>query len=101
MPRKCNTGLTQREAQILDLLVRTGSPDEQVALKLGICVRTVESHLRRIMDKLDARNRTDLILIGGGFAQRAADPRSDATKIGEHVARGGAWNPASPGEYTE
>ena len=52
--------LTRRELQVLNLLA-AGRTNVQIAGRLFISEGTVKSHLRRIMDKLDASNRTDAV----------------------------------------
>jgi DNA-binding CsgD family transcriptional regulator len=52
--------LTRRELQVLNLLA-AGKTNAQIAGRLFISEGTVKSHLRRIMDKLDASNRTDAV----------------------------------------
>jgi len=51
--------LTSRERQIADL-VATGLTNQQIATKLLLSRRTVESHLARIFPKLDIRSRAAL-----------------------------------------
>ena len=48
--------LTQREKQVLELLV-TGSSNKEIAVPLGIEVRTVKAHVSRLMRKFGAKNR--------------------------------------------
>jgi DNA-binding CsgD family transcriptional regulator len=52
-------GLTSREGQIV-ALARTGSSNAEIAARLALSVRTVETHLYRAMHKLDVRDRRDL-----------------------------------------
>jgi DNA-binding CsgD family transcriptional regulator len=49
--------LTGREAEIL-AEVRRGRSNKQIALRLGISVRTVQKHLEHVYAKLDVHNRT-------------------------------------------
>lgn len=55
--------LTERERQILNLLA-TGRLYKEIADTLGIALGTVHTHIRRIYEKLHARNRTEAIRIG-------------------------------------
>jgi DNA-binding NarL/FixJ family response regulator len=48
--------LSHREEEILDL-VGEGCQDKEIAEKLHLSVRTVNAHIRRILRKLDVRNR--------------------------------------------
>jgi DNA-binding CsgD family transcriptional regulator len=52
-------GLTETERAIVRL-VAAGARNEEVADRLGISVRTVETHLSRIYQKLDLRGRVAL-----------------------------------------
>lgn len=52
--------LTPRENEVLSQLVR-GQPNKIVAHELGISPRTVEIHRASIMDKLKARNLSDIV----------------------------------------
>jgi len=52
--------LTPREREVFDQLVK-GHPNKIVAHELGISSRTVEIHRASIMDKLQARNLSDMV----------------------------------------
>jgi DNA-binding NarL/FixJ family response regulator len=54
--------LTPRERAVLDWL-RQGKSNKEVALKLRLCEATVKVHVRHIMRKLGASNRTQVALI--------------------------------------
>jgi DNA-binding NarL/FixJ family response regulator len=51
--------LTSKEREVLQLLAE-GKTNRQVAMQLGVSVKTVETHRRRIMKKLDLRNLAEL-----------------------------------------
>lgn len=53
--------LTQRQLDVLNLLVR-GQNNKQVARALGISPRTVESHRNQIMNRLNVRSLSELVL---------------------------------------
>jgi DNA-binding NarL/FixJ family response regulator len=55
-------GLTPREAEVL-LCVQQGRANKMIAYALGISEHTVKVHLRRIMRKLKATNRTEVAAI--------------------------------------
>jgi two-component system, NarL family, response regulator len=55
--------LTDREVEVLQLLAR-GRQNEEVATALGITVETVKVHVRRILGKLGAINRTQAVATG-------------------------------------
>lgn len=50
-------GLTGREQQIMQLIAE-GQTDVEIASHLTISVFTVQNHVKNILRKLDARNRT-------------------------------------------
>jgi FixJ family two-component response regulator len=54
--------LTPRERQVYDLVIR-GKKNKQIALELGATERTIKAHRHRIMEKMDARSLTELVLI--------------------------------------
>ena len=51
-------GFTQRQAQILDCL-RRGMANKLIAYELNMCESTVKIHIRNILKKLKATNRTE------------------------------------------
>jgi DNA-binding NarL/FixJ family response regulator len=51
--------LSQREREVVGLVVEGRSNDE-IAARLGISTKTVESHLRRIFERLGVASRTEL-----------------------------------------
>ncbi len=52
--------LTAREKQVVEFVVR-GYSNKETAEGLSIAVKTVESHRRRIMDRLGLRSRAELV----------------------------------------
>jgi len=54
--------LTTREVEILEF-VREGFRNQEIGARLGISLRTVESHVSRIIAKLGAASRTDAVRI--------------------------------------
>jgi two-component system response regulator DegU len=54
--------LTVREIEILEY-VREGLRNQEIGARLGISLRTVESHVSRIIAKLGAASRTDAVRI--------------------------------------
>lgn len=58
--------LTPREIQVLKLVAR-GRSSSQIARKLKVDRRTVETHRRNIMSKLGAKNTADMIIIAIGI----------------------------------
>ena len=55
-------GLTPREKQVL-ALVANGTTSTQIAKRLKIDCRTVETHRRNLLNKLDAKNTAEMIII--------------------------------------
>lgn len=53
-------GLSPRECEILDLLA-SGQSIKELARTLGISPNTVKTHVARVYEKLDARNRVEAI----------------------------------------
>ncbi|MFQ5973979.1 MAG: LuxR C-terminal-related transcriptional regulator [Alphaproteobacteria bacterium] len=53
----CNCGLSRREVDILARLVR-GDTNKQIAQRFRISEATVKVHMRRLLPKIGARNRT-------------------------------------------
>ena len=52
--------LTPRESEVLRLLAQ-GFTNRQIAEKLHLSIRTVESHRENVMDKLNLASRADLV----------------------------------------
>jgi len=53
------TKLSARELEVFEQL-RTGSPDKEISSLLNISLNTVKSHNRKIYNKLEVKNRTEL-----------------------------------------
>ena len=51
-----------RQLQVLERL-RQGKQNKIIAYELGMCESTVKVHIRHIMKKLNARNRTQVVLL--------------------------------------
>lgn len=52
--------LSKRELEILEL-ISLGNSDREIASDLNISARTVQTHVKRIVIKLEARNRTNAV----------------------------------------
>lgn len=52
--------LSKRELEIIEL-VSYGCSDKEIARQLEISARTVQTHVTRIVIKLNARNRTNAV----------------------------------------
>ena len=57
-PRDSAHGLTARELDVLALLVE-GKTNREIAAELVISLRTAETHVSRVLSKLNASNRTE------------------------------------------
>ena len=55
-----NPSLTRRERQIL-MLLADGRRDKEIATRLSISPLTVRSHVRNVMEKLEAETRTEAV----------------------------------------
>jgi len=55
-------GFTHRQTQILDCL-RRGMANKLIAYELDMCQSTVKVHIRNIMKKLNATNRTQVVYL--------------------------------------
>jgi DNA-binding NarL/FixJ family response regulator len=62
--------LTAREREVLEHLAK-GASNRQIARDLGVSLKTVQNHVSRILDKLQAADRTQAVLRARGI-----DPRS-------------------------
>jgi DNA-binding NarL/FixJ family response regulator len=51
--------LTCRQLQVVEA-IRQGKPNKTIAYELNMCESTVKVHVRAIMKKLKARNRTEV-----------------------------------------
>ena len=58
--------LTDREQQVLELLVRGVTSNRKLARELDVSENTVKFHVRNILDKLHLHNRAEVV----GFALR-------------------------------
>lgn len=65
-----DSGITGREQQVLKLL-REGKPNKLIAYELQISECTVKVHVRHIMRKLNATNRTQLAILSQSWRSQA------------------------------
>jgi DNA-binding CsgD family transcriptional regulator len=70
-PHKTAVALSAREAEVVQLLVR-GLTNRQIAQRLGIGERSVDSHLDHVRDRLGLRTRVEIAAwaIAEGVAPR-------------------------------
>src|ERR1700737_1208065 len=59
-------GLTQRQTMVVDALCK-GMANKQIAYQLGMSEHTVKVHIRHIMRKLNAKNRTEVAMRARSF----------------------------------
>lgn len=54
--------LSKREMDVL-MLVKEGLSNPQIGEELGLSAKTVENHVRSILQKLGAKNRTEAVVL--------------------------------------
>jgi DNA-binding CsgD family transcriptional regulator len=62
-PHASEVTLTSRETQVLQLM-SVGNSNKQIARTLAIAAETAKSHVRNIIAKLGARDRTHAVTLG-------------------------------------
>ena len=60
-PVEPSTDLTEREREVLDLLVQGITTNRELAERLVVSENTVKYHLRNILDKLHVQNRAQVV----------------------------------------
>lgn len=60
--RTSGYALSQRQIEVIDRL-RRGEANKIIAYKLGMSESTVKIHIRNIMRKIKARNRTEVAIL--------------------------------------
>jgi DNA-binding NarL/FixJ family response regulator len=60
-------GFTPRQAAVVEAIAH-GKANKLIARELDMCESTVKVHVRRIMKKLGAKNRTEVALMANGLA---------------------------------
>jgi DNA-binding NarL/FixJ family response regulator len=73
--------LTAREREVLQLLA-DGASNRAIARSLGLSLKTVQNHVSRILDKLQAADRLEAALRARGLS-----PRTDARPVGGELGR--------------
>jgi len=67
---------TARQAAVVEKL-RIGKANKTIAYELNMCESTVKVHVRNIMKKLKAKNRTEVAFIANRLSNSVFDVRSD------------------------
>jgi DNA-binding NarL/FixJ family response regulator len=73
-------GVTAREAAVIRAL-QQGKSNKVIAYELNMCESTVKVHVRNLMKKIKAKNRTDLAI----KAQTALQPQAARVLAAQHV----------------
>jgi DNA-binding NarL/FixJ family response regulator len=73
--------LTPRELSVIDLL-REGKPNKLIARQLDMQVNTVKVHVRNILKKLNAANRTHAAFVANRLLGRGAEPVALPARFG-------------------
>lgn len=66
-------GLSEREVEVMELLCE-GSPNKVIARRLGISEATVKVHVKAILRKTQAKNRTEAALFMTSLRSRGLEP---------------------------
>lgn len=53
--------LSKREMEVL-ILIKDGQRNPEIASTLGLSTKTIENHVRSILQKLGAKNRTEAVV---------------------------------------
>jgi DNA-binding NarL/FixJ family response regulator len=73
--------LTPRELSVIDLL-REGKPNKLIARQLDMQENTVKVHVRNILRKLNAANRTHAALLANRLLGQDAVPVARSARFG-------------------
>jgi predicted ATPase/DNA-binding CsgD family transcriptional regulator len=83
-PDLLDAGVSEREAEVLELVAQHAT-NAEIAARLFVSVRTVESHVSSLLRKLDASDRRALArLASGGDTDGAATAPVDTRAVGGH-----------------
>jgi DNA-binding NarL/FixJ family response regulator len=72
---EAENAITTRELAVIKA-IRQGKPNKVIAYELNMCESTVKVHVRHIMKKLHARNRTEVAIKGADVAMAGASAHS-------------------------
>ena len=79
--RSSGLDLTPRELAVVDLL-REGKPNKVIARELDMQESTVKVHVRNILRKLNAANRTHAALLANRLLGQHQEPAASAARVG-------------------
>jgi DNA-binding NarL/FixJ family response regulator len=74
---KARAPLTERQLKVIEE-IRHGKANKQIAYELNMSEHTVKVHLRHIMRKLRARNRTEVAVLSEDLFARSKNQRLDS-----------------------
>lgn len=74
---KASSPLTVRQLEVIEE-IRHGKANKQIAYELNMSEHTVKVHLRHIMRKLRAKNRTEVAVLSEDLFARSKDQRLDS-----------------------
>jgi len=74
--------LTDREETVLRLLTQ-GLGNKDIALKLGLSVNTIKTHLKNIFKKLGVKSRLEAMRVALSTDSQSK-PKAKITRLGEH-----------------
>jgi DNA-binding NarL/FixJ family response regulator len=80
-------GVTAREAAVIRAL-QQGKPNKVIAYELNMCESTVKVHVRNLMKKMKAKNRTDLALKTQTALQPQVTPALTAQRLAPVCSEG-------------
>lgn len=75
-------GLTDRELDVLGVVVRGRYRDQEIAEELFISKATAATHIRNILKKAELSDRRDLLLLGGIGGLRERHVEGEAPDAG-------------------
>jgi DNA-binding NarL/FixJ family response regulator len=75
--------LTPRELSVIDLL-REGKPNKLIARQLDMQENTVKVHVRNILKKLNAANRTHAVFVANRLLSQDAEPVASSNPVRAH-----------------
>ena len=78
-----NSPLTKREQEVLEL-VAFGLSNKEIAQRLGLGKRTVETHIDHVLSKLDAQTRTRAVVEAGRAGLLGPGPAADSSGTRPH-----------------